>query len=457
MNKTVTEATKNFIRQECSLFSIGSQSSLAHIEKYCRELQNYVDEVVHLESKITRTINLLSVNRARVAEITSSSDLVTLKELLDIQISQLIERKKALLLEIGSVKEILEKKQTKVQVYADASGPHSSLVSEEEHSPASSISNRDTLSSSVFDSLCIETVSQIHSQLNQKMIDHYAEYNKIIQDITDITEQSSVEESEKASIYSIIAPGWVADNHPRITHALRTVFGLRIISAGNFFKEVWRKSSSSEVYVTSAPDATDVLICTVHFLRTHLLRSSLFLMGALFVLAHTIWGTSAIALSFWDASPAGASAAILLSVLVSGSWTALGVYHFVLSWTIGYTVHECAPNESSEEVKERRILSLYPMYAANILAVMGVSFLATLGLVFLSSVLFSFWSQIVIYLISMAIGMYPIYISSVGACFVYEKSKASLPLRISALGMLGVSCALCLFTVVYGTKTLLRL
>ncbi|KAI5165538.1 hypothetical protein NEIRO03_0469 [Nematocida sp. AWRm78] len=327
MNTSVSTSkpVRVFSKSKTSLEKRQNRLRKPESSEYIRELSRYIKELSHLENKIQKRSILLHHGYSEINKITSSKDPSILQKVLRTKLTLLIERKNRLLEEIFSV-----------------SGHLTAQKKELEKRKSSESSERSSSSSLPSSSVSLES---IQASLNEKVLHHYSRYNKTLSEIEELASESLISKEDRRIIYSILFPMHSDDSYPFATRCLRKVFGSRVSTATSFMKEIYRKSSSHDIHMSSKSDAFEIVSCYVHFLRHHSLISSSFIFGSVCTICFILWKSIEILLSEFSSSVSIMGTAIL-SVVLFG-WSTFGILSIFFSWTFGHSYSELRMSSSS--------------------------------------------------------------------------------------------------------------
>ncbi|KAI5138575.1 hypothetical protein NEAUS04_0162, partial [Nematocida ausubeli] len=298
--------------------------------KCLSELSKYLKELSHLSQKVQRRSILLQSGASQIEYISSSKDPKMLRKILKLKLTLLTERKDRLLQEISDVfrylssqKVLLEGSSSSGSSIYDVSsllGSSSSVLgrdsstiertlstsissnssnsssnsSQSSHpsSNSSSSSSSSHPSSSSSSPLSLSSLLHLQSSLNHKVLLHYSRYNSTLSEIEILIEDSSISKADRKIIYSVLFPSYSNDSLSILTKGLRSIFGSRVCSASNFCKEMIRKSSSSEIYLSNMSDRFEIFSCYLYFLRHNSLLSSSYIFGVASTLCYSLYSTT---------------------------------------------------------------------------------------------------------------------------------------------------------------------
>ncbi|EHY66889.1 hypothetical protein NERG_00529 [Nematocida ausubeli] len=338
--------------------------------KCLSELSKYLKELSHLSQKVQRRSILLQSGASQIEYISSSKDPKMLRKILKLKLTLLTERKDRLLQEISDVfrylssqKVLLEGSSSSGSSIYDVSslleGSSSALAlgssssalgrtlstsnssnsssnsSQSSHpsSNSSSSSSSSHSSSSSSSPLSLSSLLHLQSSLNHKVLLHYSRYNSTLSEIEILIEDSSISKADRKIIYSVLFPSYSNDSLSILTKGLRSIFGSRVCSASNFCKEMIRKSSSSEIYLSNMSDRFEIFSCYLYFLRHNSLLSSSYIFGVASTLCYSLYSTTQLPLP-----------TVLSILLVSGlgivlfGWSSFAVINVFFRWTLGQSI-----------------------------------------------------------------------------------------------------------------------
>lgn len=294
-------------------------------QKYIKELTKYLKELSHLESRIQHRSILLNSNYSEISKISSSKDPQMLQKILKLKLTMLVDRKDRLLEEISTIKSCLESQKIELQESLRSS-------SSRQYSIYSSSSEQMSLSS-------------IQNSLNHKLLDHYSKYNETLSEIESLVLDGSISKEDRKIIFSILFPVHSDDKSPILTSLFRKLFGSRVATASQFIKDLARRSSSSEIHLSSSSDSFEIISCYLYFLRNNLLLSSSFIFGTVCTICIVL--SKSLALLLESSSNATIISSISMLACLLFSWSSFGILVVFFSWTLGYSDPSSSEDSSS--------------------------------------------------------------------------------------------------------------
>ncbi|KAI5172034.1 hypothetical protein NEFER03_1279 [Nematocida sp. LUAm3] len=421
--------TRRFIRQEGYFYYLRKDSPQA-IRKYTAEIIKHIKHLSYLERKLIKRIDILKNRFPDIAHLSSSTNPVILQELIFIKLSILVDRSIDILAIIRKTKEEIKEHKDLVEMSFNWITQKTTKDFEEPFRKA------------FLSSCSIDHLSRMQHFLNQRMQYHYAQYNFTLLELEKIIEENNVSVEDRKLIHSIVFPKSSTDDFPHTSSILRAIFGTRVHAAGSFYTEILQKTSHKEIYLPPTPNRMDIFLCSIHFLRNHLLTSSMFFSGALTIIIFIYQNAPHKYLSnSWVVS-------ILLGCVAGAlfSWFTFCIFGFFFFWIMGYsTIHSLQSTPALHNITNRDI-SVFSLGLLNMFFTTAFSLLSFFVVSFSLSFLSPGIRTCISYFSILSSAFYCSYIGVLASSFMISKSTSGPSIPRILLVFSFLLCCICLIS-----------